>query len=173
MQNVILGLLLLSPMSLYDVHRAFTQGISLFYSASFGSIQRALHQLLDAGLVTAEAEPGNPRGKKLHTITPAGRQTWAEWMREPVTGGGAETTILARVFFLGLVEDNAERAAIIATLRQRVAADLAELRAAAEGLDAQVFAAQFAGVFEFQRATLDYGLRSHELALVWLDELTR
>ena len=173
MQNVILGLLLLAPMSLYDVHRAFTQGISLFYSASFGSIQRALRQLVEAGHVTAEPEPDSARGKKLHTITPSGRAAWAAWMREPVTGGDAETVILARVFCLGLVDDTADRAAIIATLRRRIETDLATLRATATNLDAQECPAQFTEVFGFQRATLDYGLRSHELALDWLDELAR
>lgn len=171
MQNVILGLLMLAPMSLYDLHRAFTQGISLFYSASFGSIQRALRQLLDGGLVTAEPEPGNPRGKKVHTIAPAGRRAFHEWMRVPITGGDAETAMLARVFFLGLIEDKGERDRVVTTLRSRVAGDLADLRAAATTLDAQTMPEEFAGVFRFQRATLDYGLQSHELALQWLDGL--
>lgn len=171
MQNVILGLLLLSPMSLYDLHRAFTQGVSLFYSASFGSIQRALRQLADAGLVVVEAMPDDPRGKKLHSITSAGREAWAAWMHEPVTGADPETTMLARVFFLGLLEDDADRAAVVATLRARVETDLAGLRGAAGSLDAQDVPREFAAAFRFQRATLDYGLRAHELASRWLDEL--
>ncbi len=170
-QHVILGLLLLSPMSLYDLHRAFGQGISLFYSASFGSIQRALRQLIELGHVDVEPAPDDPRGKKIHTITPSGRTAWHTWMHEPVTGGDAETIVLARVFFLGLIHDDAERAEIIGVLRTRVAGDLDGLRGAAAGVDAQAIPPEFDGVFAFQRATLDYGIRAHELALHWLDGL--
>ena len=59
MANVILGLLLLAPMSLYDLIKAFEQGISLFYSASSGSIKRALDGLLKKGyIVVADVQPG-------------------------------------------------------------------------------------------------------------------
>ncbi len=171
MQFVILGFLLLMQMSLYDLHRAFAQGVSLFYSASLGSLQRALRQLVDAGHVVSSSSPGDPRGKKLHTITPEGRAAWHAWMHEPVTGADAETTVLARVFFLGLVDDAAERAAIIAVLRARIADDLAGLEAAAAGIDARDVPAEHAALFRYQRATLDYGIRAHELAARWLDEL--
>lgn len=170
-QHVILGLLLLLPMSLYDLHRAFGQGISLFYSASFGSIQRALRQLVELGHVDVEPAPDDPRGKKLHTITPSGRAAWRAWMHEPVTGADAETTVLARVYFLGLIDDGPERSEIVGVLRNRVSGDLDGLRVAAAGVDAQQIPSEFAGVFAFQRATLDYGIRAHELALDWLDEL--
>ena len=171
MQFVILGLLTLAPMSLYDLHRAFTQGVSLFYSASFGSLQRALTQLVDLGHVEVAASPGDRRGRKIHTITDAGRAAWHAWMHEPVTGSQVETTVLARVFFLGLLGDPAERAQVVATLRARVAAELDGLRGAAVAVDGQRVPRELAAVFAFQRATLDYGLRAHGLALDWLDGL--
>lgn len=171
MQYVILGLLHLSPLSLYDLHRAFTQGISLFYSASFGSIQRAIRQLQDSGLVETEPSPGDPRGRKVHSITASGREAFAVWMRSPVTGADAETTMLARVFFLGIIEDAEERDAVVGTLQERVSADLRGLQSAAEALDSTAVPVEFAEVFRFQRATLDYGLRAHELAARWLTEL--
>lgn len=46
MANVILGLLMLWPQSLYELTKSFEAGISLFYSASTGSIKRALLSLI-------------------------------------------------------------------------------------------------------------------------------
>ncbi len=46
MENVVLGLLIIQSLTLYDLNRAFKQGISLFYSASFGSLQIAVKNCL-------------------------------------------------------------------------------------------------------------------------------
>ncbi|WP_203581190.1 PadR family transcriptional regulator [Microbacterium hibisci] len=172
MQQVILGLLILhGPLSLYAVQRQFQQGVSLFYSASFGSIQRALKQLAEQGLVTVADASSGARGSKPYTVTAAGRRAWHEWMLSPVTGGDVETTVLARTFFLGLLTDPAERRQALTAIRARVEADLAELEEVARRVDAGEIPAEFADVFAFQRATLDYGIRSNRLALTWCDEL--
>ncbi|WP_171013082.1 PadR family transcriptional regulator [Microbacterium sp. 2FI] len=171
MQYVILGLLLAGPLSLYDLHKQFGQGVSLFYSASFGSLQRALQHLVAQGLVTVSEASEGRRGRKLHTITDDGRAAWREWMLAPTTGADAETTMLAKVFLTGSLTDPADRAAVIARLRERVSADLDGLTGAAASIDAQSIPAEYAAMFAFQRATLDYGIRAHELAARWLDEL--
>lgn len=170
MKHVILGLLMIQPMSLYDLHKAFRAGISLFYSASFGSLQRSLAQLIEEGLVIAEPEPGDPRGKKRHTITAAGCAAWREGMLTPIVAADAETTMLARVFFLGLLNGD-DRKAAVALLRERAADDLAQLQTVAVALDAAEIPAKLADVFRYQRTTLDYGIRSHSLVRTWLDEL--
>lgn len=171
MQFVILGLLMIAPMSLYDLHKQFAAGPSLFYSASFGSLQRALRQLVAQGWVTVTDASSSGRRRNLHAPTPAGIDAWREWMAEPLTGAHAETSMLAKVFLLGLLPKGTERDAALGVLRASAAAALAELRAVAEELDAAQIPDEFAEIFRYQRATLDYGLRSHELALTWLDEL--
>ena len=171
MQFVILGLLMLAPMSLYDLHKQFQAGPSLFYSASFGSIQRALRQLVDQGRVTMADAADSARGRKVHAVTAEGVEAWRAWMREPLGGANAETAMLAKVFLLGLLPSGADRDEALAVLRGSAAAALAELREVARGLDARPIPPEYADVFRYQRATLDYGLRSHELALTWLEEL--
>lgn len=172
MQQVILGLLILhGPLSLYAVQRQFTQGVSLFYSASFGSIQRSLRQLLERGLVTVDEASADARGRKPYTVTDAGVTAWREWMREPVVGGDLETTALSKTFFLGLLEPDS-RGEVVDGIRARIAADLAELQAVERSLDATAVPAEYADVFRFQRATLDYGIRSHEHAREWFETLS-
>lgn len=171
MQFMILGLLMLAPMSLYDVHKQFTAGPALFYSASFGSIQRSLRQLAEKGLVTVTDAEGSARGRKIHEVTVAGVDAWRAWMRTPIGGANAETSMLAKVFLLGLLPAGADRDNALTVLRASVAAALSELREVAQSLDATPIPQEHADIFRYQRATLDYGLRSHELAFAWLDEL--
>lgn len=172
MQFLILGLLMIAPMSQYDLHKAFSAGLSLFYSASLGSIQRALTQLVERGFIQAHRDPTSARGKKVHTITPEGVAAWRDWMLEPVSGSNAETTMLSRVYLLGLLPAGAERERCLAVLTQSAGAALSQLRGVAAHLDAQEVPEAMREAFEYQRATLDYGIRSHELALAWLAELS-
>ena len=115
--------------------------------------------------------------RKLRTISPvatdAGKRAWREWMLSPLAGSDVETAALARVFFPGLLDDDRERHAVVAAVRARVGADLAELDEVARALDTTEVPGEFADVFAFQRATLDYGIRSNRLALQWCDDLAK
>lgn len=173
MQYVILGLLIAGPLSLYDVQKRFAAGISLFYSASAGSIQRALQHLsADGAVVVGEADDSR-RGRKVYRITDEGRTRWRQWMLAPIPEGtDAETLVLAKVFLLGRLEAG-DRAEVVRGIRQHVEASTQRLEALAADIDARAGALDRAGheVFVFQRATLDYGLRTHHLLLTWIDEL--
>lgn len=171
MQFVILGLLMIAPMSLYDLHKQFGAGPSLFYSASFGSLQRALRQLEASGWVTVTDASSSARRRKLHAPTPQGIDAWRAWMREPLSGANAETSMLAKVYLLGLLTQGEQRDAALGVLRASVEVALAELRGVAAALDEADIPDEYAEIFRYQRATLDYGLRSHELALAWLGAL--
>lgn len=171
MQYVILGLLLSGPLSLYDLRKRFAAGISLFYSASLGSLQRALQNLAADGLVIGIEVAGDRRGKKLYSVTDTGMQRWREWLAAPIPPGTeAETVILARVFLLGGLADARERAATLDVIRASVQDSIGALRRLATELDA-VPVPNDDPRSDYPRATLDYGLRAHELLLSWIDEL--
>lgn len=166
MSHVILGLLLIAPQSLYDLGKAFESGISLFYSASTGSIKRALDSLLARGLVS-KAEDG-ARGRKLYRVTPEGEAEFFAWLREAPTGSDAETAILSRLFFLGHLPAE-ERAGVLAGFRERMDAERARFEALGAHLDALSVSEEHREIFAYQRATLDYGLAAAEQARDWLD----
>lgn len=170
MRFVILGLLLSGPLSLYDVHKQFSGSISLFYAASFGSIQRALKQAQAEGWVTVEASSDSRRGKKLYEVTALGRKEWHEWMMTPVTGSNAESLMLAKAYLLGRLPV-VERSECLAVLRAKMVEDAEALTSLAADLDNIETAPRLREVYRYQRATLNYGIRSHALALAWLDEL--
>lgn len=170
MQFLILGLLLGGPLSLYDVHKRFSGGISLFYAASFGSIQRSLKQATVQGWVTLTDDETSRRGKKLYSITDAGRDAWRTWMLSPLTGSDPEPTMLAKIYLLAQLP-TADRAECLALIRSRVNEDARELTALESQLDDRTVPQPLRDTFRFQKATLNYGIRSHELARRWLDEL--
>lgn len=174
MQHVILGLLLGGPLSLYDLQKRFAASVSLFYSASSGSIQRALQHLVAEGAVTVDDADGSRRGRKVYRISDSGRARWREWMLAAVPAGtDAETTVLAKVFLLGRLDAAADRAAVVNGIRQNIS----DARHALEMLAAEVDSRATdlrddeRRLFAYQRATLDYGLRAHALLAEWVDEV--
>lgn len=174
MHPVILGLLLSGPLSLYDVQKRFSAGLSHFYSASSGSIERALRRIVEAGDASIHAEPGSARGRKLYRITDAGRIAWREWMHAPTpSGSDAETTALAKVFLLGRLESSDEQRDVLTRIRAEVEASHETLLSVARTVDIQAADLDAAArrLFEPQRATLDYGLRAHDTLRAWLVEL--
>lgn len=174
MGHVILGLLmLLGPQTLYSLNKQFEQGPSLFYRASFGSLQSALRSLLAAEHVTVREATEGGRNKKIYAITDGGAQAFHAWIRSPLTGGDLEVAALSRLFLLGLVEDAGERRDILDHIIAEVERELAQLEAFAERLDAQATSVPegYRAVFRYQRATLDYGLMAHRAGLAWFREL--
>lgn len=174
MQFVILGLLLTGPLSLYDVQKYFRSGIALFYSASSGSIERALRALVDAGSVSVAEADGDRRRRKLHSVTPEGRERWRAWMLAPVSEGtGAETEVLAKVFLLGRLDSARDRESVLDAAQAQARSGLAQLRA----LDAQLeeltghLPEEQRQILAYQRATLAYGIRSQEVMYRWLDDV--
>lgn len=170
MGNVVLGLLMLSPMTLYLLNKQFDQSLALIYSASLGSIRTAVMGLLDHGLVSVTDSVENGRSKKTYAITDAGRVVFAEWMVAPIVGRDLETQALSRLFFLGLVT-SAERRAVVDGIIARAEADAAQLTTLAAHLDAIAVSDDLAEVFRYQRATLEYGLRSHQAGLEFFRDI--
>ncbi|GIJ09750.1 hypothetical protein Van01_29640 [Micromonospora andamanensis] len=170
MAHVILGLLLIAPQSLYSLIKSFEAGVALFYSASSGSIKRALDTLLGKGLIeVASTEPGG-RGKKVYRTTEAGRQEFHRWMTGELGGADLETAALPRLFFLGLLAPE-NRPPVLRKIQERAAADLAELTALHKHLDTMELSPEFRDVAAYQRLTLEYGITSGRHALAWFGEL--
>jgi len=74
LRYAILDLLAAKPRHGYDVIQALAERYSPFYTPSAGAVYPILQLLEDAGLVTA----AQADGKKVYTLTEAGRQRLAE-----------------------------------------------------------------------------------------------
>ena len=164
MANVILGLLLLAgPQTIYTLNKHFEQGVSLFYRASLGSLRSALTGLLARGEVEFETTVERGRSKKTYRPTQAGTDAFFTWLTGPLVGSDLETAALAKLYFLGFLEDADDRRAVLDDIVQRIEHDEAALIALETELDGLDIPAEHSGFFAYQRATLAYGLASHRL----------
>jgi DNA-binding PadR family transcriptional regulator len=79
----ILGFLMESEMTGYDLKRKFQDPVGFFYRASDGSLYPALKKLASEGLVTMRAERRGRRARKVYAITARGRERFLAMLREP------------------------------------------------------------------------------------------
>jgi DNA-binding PadR family transcriptional regulator len=158
--------------TIYELNQAFKQGISLFYSASYGSLQSTLKKLLEKDWVTMHQEQSQGRLKKVYTIHPDGRAAFLKWMNdEAEEGNKLEVTALSKLFFLGLIEDREQRAAIVADLTAKMEAMERQLTALEGQLEQLPISADGNPVLKFQMKTLKYGIDAHRFAKSWFQDL--
>jgi DNA-binding PadR family transcriptional regulator len=79
----ILGFLMDSEMTGYDLKRRFQDAIGFFYRVSDGSLYPALKKLARDGLVTMRTERRGRRARKIYAITPTGRERFLRMLAEP------------------------------------------------------------------------------------------
>lgn len=79
----ILGFLMESEATGYDLKQRFQDPVGFFYRVSDGSIYPALKKLAHDGLVTLRTERHGRRARKVYAITPRGRAHFMRMLREP------------------------------------------------------------------------------------------
>lgn len=173
MEFVILGLLIMRSMTAYDINNSFKQGISLFYSASYGSIQAALKKLLKKEGVTFEEFIENGRNKKLYSITDAGRHSFYEWMLSDISETNNDSVVYAKLFFLGLVPEKESKAAIVKNiilLHEKQEQQLQETRKAAYAHD---IPGDFQEIFNYNMKCLEHGMSATVHSMDFFQKLLR
>lgn len=171
MEYVVLGFLFFRPMTVYDLNKAFEQGVSLFYSASLGSLQISLKKLLNEGFIDFTERVENGRRKKYYHLNDSGSTAFFQWFHSDIPSSKLEVGILSRVFFLGHLEPLEVRQAFLKTTIHRVETDLEPLKALKASLQQMSIPPEAQVTFKYQVSTLDYGIMTHEGALVWLKDL--
>ncbi|TDE90883.1 PadR family transcriptional regulator [Occultella glacieicola] len=168
MKHAVLGLLDLSPLTGYDLKKAFDESVNHFWSGDQAQIYRTLTALVDTGLAEVEVVPQDGRpSRRVHRITAAGREELERWLRAEPDPAPARNDFLARVFFAPALDDDGvrellgrRRAAVMGAWQTLTALEQAEGpgRSRAERL---------------RLATLRNGLAHARAELDWLDELDR
>jgi DNA-binding PadR family transcriptional regulator len=175
MDIVILGLLMIRDLTIYQLNQAFNSGIALIYSASYGSLLSAIKKLLLADEITYIELIENGRNKKIYHVTEKGRIHFNKWMRDDISDHKLETMALCKVFFLGLIGSADEKRKILYNIIYEISKMEATLGALSQSLSQLQLSVQEQKIYNYQFKTLDYGLRSHQVAREWaqqiLDEL--
>ncbi len=170
MEFVILSLLALRAMTLYDLNKAFQQSVSLFYSASFGSITAALERLKAKGWVMVQAKVDNGRHKKVFHLTPAGQEALQTWLGSEIEAEKVKDPALTRLFFMGLVP-HAQRVALVAQHVENLRQTHASLQALQEQSGRVAVPPELQEVYACQMLTLRYGLDFYQFNIGWYENL--
>lgn len=177
MDYLILGLLILSPMSGYELQQFIRQNLSLICSHSAGSMQTSLTKLCKAGQIRWEETNQGRRKKKIFYVTDTGRTVFDGWVSQPMQADKVKNMELSRLFFLGLAKPEARIAAIGDYIRQieeaKTVLSAIEVRFQEIQKDVVAHSPDLFQVLEFQKYTIEYGIAAAEFELGWYRSLLR
>lgn len=175
MEYLLLGLLMLSPMTGYELQQFIKKNLALICSHSAGSVQTALSKLERAGKVMVCETTEGKRRKKTLFITDSGRAAFSNWVAQPMQASKVKNMELARLFFAGLAKPEERLAAIRDYIRQmdethRV---LCTIRAYFQQMDQQQLPSgvNWPEVLRFQGYTIQYGIAAAEFEIGWYSRL--
>ena len=170
MEFVILGLLSLRAMTVYEINKALERGVSLFYRASFGSINAAINKMIHKGWIEVEEKIENGRNKKIYHITNNGQQAFREWLGSEIETEKVKEPALTRLYFMGFSSENDRMRVLqehVSKLHERL--DTLELiKNQSAGIQAPE---GMEDVQKFQRLTLDYGIAFYKFNINWFKTL--
>lgn len=168
LKYAILGFLSFTPLSGYDLKKAFDSSVRHFWPANQSQIYRTLAELDEQGLVEKEVVARPERlDMKIYHITAAGRTELHHWLATPLPEQDLREPFLLQVYFSGQLSDEE-----ILNLLQR------EIRIAQERI--QAYRTIYQAVYNSQpnrigdpRAlylsmlTLEYGLAANRALVAW------
>lgn len=171
LRHALLGLLAVRPMSGYDLKKVIDASIGHFWSADQSQIYRTMATLVDEGLATRRTIVQDDRPNlHEHSLTPAGRDELARWLRSPVPQPPTREPFLMRLFFAGSLDANE----IDALLTEREA-EVQHLLDALTAIDipSEPPAGVTATELILRTATRDHGIAHARAELDWLDATRR
>lgn len=157
-----LGMLLLAPMSAYQVKKAMEGSISHFYSAAHSQVYQQANRLVRDGYVKEKEEPGGRR-KRILSLTPKGRKAALEWLRDTDAEDQLYSELLVKTFFAGYASGPDTVREMLERRREHDVKMLADYE-------------QFLPVIEaaednpYPAMTLAYGVESYRTEIAWIDE---
>lgn len=175
MEYLLLGLLLLSPMTGYELQQFIKKNLSLICSHSPGSVQTALAKLEKDGRVTASESVQGKRRKKCFSITEAGRAAFSDWVSQPMQATRVKNMELSRLFFAGMAAPQQRLAAIRDYIRQmeQTRDALCAIQEHFRQIDRQDLppGTDWTQVLYFQGCTIRYGIDAAEFDIDWYTRL--
>ncbi len=170
MEYVILGLLALRAMTVYEINKALKRGVSLFYSASFGSINAAIRKLLEKTWVSEEEKVEHGRNKKIFHLTPAGWQAFQDWLTTEIEAEKVKDPALTRLYFMGFAHA-AERIRVLEAHIENLCQTLHTLELIHQQSAQIKTPPNLEDVRRFQEFTLDYGRAFYAFNIAWYQNL--
>ncbi len=163
LEYALLGLIGMSPMTGYDVHKVFVTTPLAHFSSSPGAIYPALRRLAHIGLLEARLDTAREaRPRRVYSLTASGENALEAWLHQPVTREELIRGAGAPILRFSLAGDRLSRAEVLDYLesyKKVVAAYIKELYGYTEP------SASSGNLYG--RLALHHGIRSYESELEW------
>jgi DNA-binding PadR family transcriptional regulator len=161
---IVLGFLLLRPMTGYELKTTMDATTGHFYRSSFGGIYPSLKKLARAEYVAVAQSTASGKLKKIYRPLPPGKKAFQVWLKKAPDIVRAPGSILIKMFFLGLGDRQAA-----SSLAQEVAR-LAARRA--EWLEGMLPTLE--GIADsYQKSTCQYGMDYYRFMQHWFEKWER
>ena len=171
LRHLILGLVDEQPLSGYDINKYFNMTIQHFWNADQSQIYRALHKLLAEEMVTLEhiVQEDSP-DKKVYHITDKGREELHQWLTTPVPEPPAREAWMGQLFFGATLHDDDALIALLTDYQERYEQERAILMQVREMFFGKYSDDTLPHKSRLRRMTVNYGIRSYECVLAWIDD---
>jgi len=167
---VILGLLALRAMTVYEINKALERGVSLFYSASFGSINAAIGKMLEKGWISGEEKVENGRNKRVFHLTSSGRQAFQDWLASDIEAEKVKDPGLTRLYFMGFAPAH-ERIRVLEVHLEKLRRTLDALELIHQQTTSLQIPLELQTKAKFQLLTLQYGRDFYAFNIRWYEAL--
>ena len=177
LEYMILGLLILSSRTIYQLRQRIDKGLGLMYSSSTGSIQASLKKLVSNGYITASETVENGRHKKIYCITDAGRDYFSKWIDSPLSSAEIRCPELTKLYFLGLGTAEKRKDILesyIAAMRERLSALTVISNEGDEMIESEQYRSmplKMRDIIVFQNASAKFGRDLIEFVIRWYERL--
>lgn len=168
--NIILGLLLKKKLTTYDIKLAMDKSISKFYSNSFGSINPAIKKLEKNKMITCSEVVKNSRLKKIYQITKKGKESYSNWIQEPIKQGRLKDEVLIRIFFLA-DSDKEQQKKLIQDYLEELNTSKIGLEQTKKEIETIKLTTQQKSKIKFQISTLQFGIDYIKFKELWFQNL--
>ncbi|WP_405082816.1 helix-turn-helix transcriptional regulator [Paenibacillus chitinolyticus] len=163
-EQVILGFIYGEAMTGYELKKRFDESVAHFFGATFSGIYPALRRMEREALIEKEVvvQEGKP-SKNIVRITEKGRQSFADYLKSPLSPGVQKSDMLVRYFF--------GRYAAADQIQGWLLEERTRLAHTREGLlHMRQGALNDPDSDAFRLKTLEMGIAQLEFSLRWIDE---
>lgn len=171
MEFIILGLLLIKPMTGYEIGRFIKTNLSMICSDSAGSLQTAIKKLISDEKITFSEFVENGKNKKQFSITLVGKTEFSRWVQKPMQIEKVKNMELSKLFFLGFAEKEQRVAAISSYINQLEEAKSSLLAIKKSFEQMELKPDSLHEIFCYQYYTLEYGIDSVVFEIGWYKKL--
>ncbi|MCP4141743.1 MAG: PadR family transcriptional regulator [Chloroflexi bacterium] len=169
LKHAILGFLSFKPLSGYDLKKAFDNSVRHFWTANQSQIYRTLAKMTDDGLLSKEVIEREERlAMKIYHVSKEGRDELHKWLSSPLPQQNMREAFLIQIYFGGLLDDEE----LLALLRHELKAteeQMAIFDQIYQFSTGKTSQAEDPRAFFLSMLTLDYGIKSGQAMLDWLN----